>query len=287
MITARPNAWGLLTRILVAIALAIGVAGVATSPASADEPPEGTYLDPPHVWVDPTILIDDDQIGFVVDAHFPLPETYWVVHASAPALTESVTHCSIDKTDFGASLECRGIGAGVPGDKPMFFDIKSEGGDNWKIEFTVTVCPLTGCDAYFELALDPTAVEVCPGADLASVGPIAYEFNVPWNASNVAFGPIPSAAGGTWEIHSELPADGAAFTLTGSLDNPGTYTLPVTVTDEFGNPHDAELPITVLTPGECGMLAATGADPAPTAAAALALLLLGALALVARRRAAR
>ncbi len=59
------------------------------------------------------------------------------------------------------------------------------------------------------------------------------------------------------------------------------------MTDEFGNPHDAELPITVLTPGECGMLAATGADPAPTAAAALALLLLGALALVARRRTAR
>lgn len=287
MITARPNAWGLLTRILVALALTVGVVGVAAAPASAGEPPEGTSVDPPHVWVDPTVPFKDDRLGFIVDVHFPIPDSNWVVRASAPKITDSVTHCSLTKTDFGATLECQGFGTGAPGDKPVFLSVKSEGGDDWQIEFVVTVCPLTGCGTYFELALAPTALEVCPGADLASLGPIAYEFNVPWNASNVAFGPVPSAAGGTWEIHSDLPADGAAFTLTGSLQNPGTYGLPVTVTDEFGTPHDAELPITVLTPGECGMLAATGTDPAPITAAALALLLLGALALVARRRTVR
>ncbi len=265
-----------------ASALALALVGLtSTAAVAADPPPPGSYIAPAQGWVDPTHPDGTGKYPISFEFHFPVPSTHWVSHATAPRYTSGLTHCSLHNLDFGTTIDCLATGDPVPGDYTIPVDIRSEGGDDFGFVANFTVCPETGCSDLFTLALEPEASAVCAGTDLSELGDIAYRFNVLWNASDAQFGALPGVT-----VTSDLPSDGATFTLAGSLATPGDYELPVTVTDEFGGEHDASLPITALAPGEAGCpgLAATGLQPQETIGWMLALLATGTVLLVAARR---
>ncbi len=249
-------------------------------------------MTPAHTWVDPTHPNDNGRVWFNVDFHFPFPDTHWVSHASAPRLTDGVTHCQLvkDTPNEILTFRCEATGTAAPGELSSTVQIRSEGGDNFAWTVPITVCPLTGCSDLFELSLSETSWEVCPGEDLASLEPVEYLFNVDWNAAEVRVGSL-AAAGGDPAFFSGPPANGSTLTATGSLQNPGSYPVDVTLTDEFGADHTATIDVTVKTAAACGQLAATGSALDRTAALAagmLGLIGLGATAMVAAgRRAAR
>lgn len=288
----RPRFVRALGAVLLASAAVVAVPSAALAAAPPGPPPEGSTVTPAHAWVDPTHPNDNGRVWFSVDFHFPFPDTHWVTHASAPRLTDGVTHCNLSRdTDLEiATLACEAIGTAIPAELTTSMAVRSEGGDNFGWTVPVTVCPLTGCSDLFELELANASWEVCPGEDLSSQEPVEYIFNVAWNPGEVRVGSL-ADAGGDATFVSEQPANGALLAARGSLQNPGTYAVPVTITDEFGGEHTAPLDITVKSAAACGQLAATGAaldGAAGVAAGMLALIGFGAAAMiVASRRATR
>lgn len=288
----RPRLVRALGAVLLASAAVVAVPSAALAAAPPGPPPEGSTVTPAHAWVDPTHPNDNGRVWFSVDFHFPFPDTHWVTHASAPRLTDGVTHCNLTRDNALeiATLQCQAVGTAVPAELTTTVGVRSEGGDNFAFTVPVTVCPLTGCSDLFELGLGVTSWEVCPGEDLSGQEPVEYIFNVAWNPGEVRVGSLASA-GGDAAFVSEPPANGSLLIARGSLQNPGTYPVPVTITDEFGGEHTATLDITVKTAAACGQLAATGSAldrTAGIAAGTLALIALGAVALVAAgRRSAR
>ena len=286
----RPRALRALGVSLLALAALVAAPTAALAAAPPGPPPEGSTVTPAHVWVDPTHPNGDGKVWFFVTITFPVPDTHWVTHAMAPVLTDGSTHCQTTKTATGVTFACTSDGTAIPAELTATINVRSEGGDNFGWVIPVTVCPLTGCGDLFELTLSETAWEVCPGEDLATLDPVVYEFNVPWNAAEVRVGSL-AAAGGDPAFFSGPPAAGSELTAAGSLQNPGSYEFPVTLVDEFGNDHTATIDVTVKTAAACGQLAATGSAIEGTAGLALGMLGLigaGAIAIaVAGRRAAR
>lgn len=275
---------------LLALAALFAAPSAALAAAPPGPPPEGSTVTPAHVWVDPTHPNGDGEVWFFVTITFPVPDTHWVTHAIAPRLTDGSTHCQTTKTATGVTFACTSAGTAIPAEISSALSVRSEGGDDFGWVIPITVCPLTGCSDLFELTLSETAWEVCPGEDLAALDPVVYEFNVPWNAAEVRVGSL-AAAGGDPEFFSGPPAAGSEFTATGSLQNPGSYELPVTLVDEFGSDHTATIDVTVKTAAACGQLAATGSALEGTTALAtgmLGLIAAGVIVLAAAsRRAAR
>lgn len=278
---------------LIATALTLAVAPAAQAAVPPGPPPEGSFVTPAHVWVDPTHTNDDGRLWFVADFHFPFPDTYWVSHGTAPRLSDGVTHCSLTKNEAGQYLRfsCDATGTAAPGDVPASVSIRSEGGDNFGWTIPITVCPLDGCSPLFSLELTNASWEVCPGDDLSALDPAQYVFNVDWNPDEVSVDTAGlAAAGGNPAFFSGPPADGSELSATGSLQVPGAYVVPVTITDEFGGEHTADLDITVKSAAACGQLAATGSaldQMAGTALGMLAVIAAGTLALVGASRRSR
>lgn len=237
------------------------------APVSAAEPVEWRS-DPPIIWIDPTDGLDF-SVEYFVD---PMPEGAWVVGATAPNLVKpdsghSVIQCTVAKTPTGATLSCAVLGEFEPkegnaGVARVRFTV--EGIEYVLMDVPIVICPPTGCASYFELALAESSMTVCAGEDLAAVEPNSYVFNVPWNAQLAQLGTIDGDPGADWEFLSAPPADGSVFEFRGWFSNPGEYTLPITVTDEFGTPHTAELELIVE---DCGPAASPTAAPAPRLAA--------------------
>lgn len=203
-------------------------------------------------------------------------------------MSDGVTHCQLQKPDYGLAFQCEAMGTAIPGDYQQTISVRSEDGDNYSFVVDLTVCPLTGCSALFSLALDSAGWSVCPGDELSELGDVAFDYNVPWNASAIAFSPIAGAAG-DWVVRGGGMADGDTFSIDGTIPSPGDFSLDVFITDEFGAEHEASLPIHVKSVAECAppALAATGRDSGATASAAAVLLALGTLLVLARLRAAR
>lgn len=278
---------------LIVAALTLAVAPAAQAAEPPGPPPEGSYTSPAHAWVDPTHPTDLGRVWFAIDFHFPFPDTHWVSHAQAPRLTDGVTHCQLIKNNDEqyVTMRCEAIGTAVPGEYVAPLDVRSEGGDNFGWSVPVTVCPLDGCSPLFSLELANASWEVCPGDDLSALDPAQYVFNVAWNPDEVSVDTAGlAAAGGDPAFFSGPPADGSELSATGSLQVPGAYVVPVTITDEFGGEHTADLDITVKSAAACGQLAATGSaldQMAGVAGGMFALIALGALTVAAAARRSR
>lgn len=269
-----------LLRILAVLAVAVPLAAGGPVAASADSTP-GIAIDPPHGWIDPTK--PNDQGRFVATTQtviFPTSIDDYVIHSQAPKFMSpgGVVRCGIDeRTSTTMTWTCEGLGSlPAPGDYLLLSTLRGEAPlPPYDVEMPITVCPLTGCSPIFDYAFAADPVVACQGA--ATTLTSAYDFNLPWNATAASVGTVPGAQ---LELLSGVPADGSALELEATFANTGTIGIPITVTDEFGGEHDASLPVTV---GDCALPATGPSDWAP--AGILAVLLLGAGAVLLRRRA--
>ncbi len=287
------TSWG---RVAVALAMVVTVvvmnSFVQQSAALADS--DGASHSPVHVWVDPTQPDVNGDYTWSATIHMPPLVGRAVVHAQAPAFVDGPVHCQAPRPEDGGVLTCVGTGAPIPGEYDVAVELKQEGGPGYSWSIPVTVCPLTGCSDLFSLSISPSPIVIWANPTITDQTFGFYNFNVDWNALEVRIPNLVDAHGaeapGIHDPVSELPGNGAKFGYRGTFTTPGTYFMTVTVVDEFGGEHSADVTVRVCTPEACADLLTlpdTGIDTVAFVAigafAAVAIVA-GVLVLILRRR---
>lgn len=262
------------------------------SQAVADS--DGTSHSPVHVWVDPTQPDANGDFTWSATIHMPALAGRAVVHAQAPRFVDGSVHCQAPRPEDGGVLTCLGTGTPIPGDYDVAVDLKQEGGPGYNWSIPVTVCPLTGCSGLFSLSISPDPIVIWANPTITDQTFGQYIFNVEWNAEEVRIANLVDSHGldapGIYDPVSEFPGNGAKFGYRGTFTTSGTYVTTVTVVDEFGGEHSADVTVRVCTPEVCADLLAlpdTGIDTVAFVAIgvfAVVAILAGVLVLVIRRR---
>lgn len=294
------------SRVVCASLAALGLvcAPLTTAPASAAAEAivitgDDMTVSPAHVWADPAVGGPGGPATFGVDIRFPVePTLAWVATVSLPKLSDGVTSCPVAPDATGLRILCTITGTTTPGDVVMVVEFKSAKPDpdaprvvsvGGSLAIPLTVCPSTGCSALYDLALTPSEAVVCAGSDLAEAALARYEFGLPWNAVSAVLGAVPGLPAGSLALTGAAPVDGAVVPLAGTVAVPGSYRVPISVTDEFGGVHESALTLDVVDArsARCLELAETGGHAEQLVGAALAALVLGLLLLQGGRAARR
>lgn len=283
-----------LAKTIVGLAIPVlACAGIgAAQPAFADT--NGASHSPVHVWVDPTHPDVNGDFAWSVTIHMPPLTGRAIIHSQAPAFVDGQVHCQTPDTVDGGVLSCVGSGNPIPGEYSVAIELKQEGAPGYTWDVPVTVCPLTGCSDLFTLTVSPDPVVIWANPTITDQTFGFYNFNVDWNAREVQIQNLLDAQGneapGLHDPVSEFPGNGSKFGYRGTFTQPGTYFTTVTIVDEFGGEHPANVTVRVCTPETCADLLTlpdTGIDTVAFVAIgafAVVAIVAGALVLVLRRR---
>ncbi len=222
-----------------------------------------------RAWIDPTVVNGSGRPFFSATMNFPPIDAgvHTVAHGTAPSGLATASHCQIARPADGVTgVTCEFLGTVTPGDSTVTIRVRSEGGHDYSASVPVTMCPLTGCSPLFEVtAVQAESIEVCPDEQLA--GSFVYDFNVAWNASGAALG---EEAPEGLTLDAGSVRDGGAFSIAGVVSEPGEYSIPIVVTDEFGVEHSTSVAVTITepVPGVCGVALEEEEEPGPQPEAA-------------------
>ena len=268
-------------------------------PAYAVDAP---YFETPHVWINPPTNANT-SFSVVFQGFTTLPGAT-VVSGLAPAYrpasgsTPLLTACTLPTATGVSPFSCRTDNNPsvpvAPGEYSTAVIISND--QNSVVTHRTYTLPITVCDgacsSLFDFTVVPGTLRYLVDSPVQAAGRGVLDFNVAWNASSLGIGEVTNSAGvtapGTYSAIAEMVQDGSAFEFQGTFTQPGVYSFPVSVVDEFNVTHVQTVPLIVCADENCMQgiptLASTGVKESNVAGLSLLLVAAGYALLRLRRR---
>lgn len=279
--------------------LTAGLVSLSLPAQAADEP----YFETPHVWINP-LTNANTSFSVMFQGFTTLPGTT-VVSGTAPAYRPAtgsinlLTSCTSPTATGVSPLECHTsnnpliqVAAGEYSTSVIISNDQNGVVTHNTYTLPITVCN-GACSDLFDFTVAPGTLRYLVGSPVQAAGRGVFDFNVAWNAVTLGIGNVTNSSGvvaaGTYSPLAEQIRDGSAFQFAGSFTQPGEYSFPVSIVDEFGVTHVQTVPLIVCADENCMQgipsLASTGLNDSNLAGLATLLVASGLVLLRLRRSA--